>query len=155
VAGRILGGWSLAAIATIQSGTPLTFSSGQHTQLNGTGASSRADVVGDPKREHSSRDDMIAKFFNTDAFATPPPGGVGTGGRGILSGPAFSSTDLAVLKDIRVSEAFRFQLRGEFFNVLNQVNFTRVQTTMTNSLFGRIDQSGPGRSVQLGLKFLW
>ena len=98
---------------------------------------------------------MIRRFFNTDVFKTPAPGGVGASGRGILSGPAFVSTDLAALKEVRVREQYRFQLRGEFFNVLNQVNFTRVRTSLTNANFGQLDQAAAGRTVQLGLKFLW
>jgi hypothetical protein len=139
----------------MQSGLPLTFDSGQNTQLNGTGVNSRADVLGDPKRDHESRADMIRKFFNTDVFRTPAPGGVGAGGRGILSGPAFVNTDLAILKDVKVLEQLRFQLRGEFFNVFNQVNFTRVRTSLANSNFGQIDQAAAGRTAQLGLKLLW
>jgi hypothetical protein len=154
-AGRVLGGWSLSSITSIQSGLPLTFDSGQNTQLNGTGVNSRADILGDPKRSHSSRDDMIRKFFNTEVFRTPAVGSVGAGGRGILSGPALVITDLAVLKDFNVREDLRFQLRGEFFNVFNQVNFTRVRTSLANSNFGQIDQAAAGRTAQLGLKLLW
>jgi hypothetical protein len=46
-------------------------------------------------------------------------------------------------------------LRGEFFNVFNQVNFTRVRTSLANANFGQIDLAAPSRTVQLGLKFLW
>jgi len=153
--GRILGGWSLAGITSLQSGLPLTFDSGQNTQLNGTGTSSRADLTGDPKRSHSSRTDMITKFFNTEVFKTPVAGSPGAGGRGILSGPAAVNTDLAVLKDVQVREGYRFQLRGEFFNVFNQVNFTRVRASLANSNFGQIDLAGAGRTAVLGLKFIW
>jgi hypothetical protein len=152
---RILGGWSLSNITIAQSGLPLTFDSGQNTQLNGTGVSSRADLVGNPKREHSSRSDMLRRYFNTEAFSTPGPGSPGSSGRGILSGPALVNTDLAILKEVRIREGYQFQLRGEFFNVFNQVNFTRVRTSLANANFGEIDQAASGRTVQLGLKFVW
>jgi hypothetical protein len=155
VGSRILGGWSLSSITTIQSGAPLTFSSGQDTQLNGTGCNSRANIVGDPRRSHSSRDDMILRFFNTDAFGQPPDGSVGTSGRGILPGPADVVTDLAILKDIGVTEATRFQLRAELLNAFNQVNFGGPVTTLNNARFGQITSAGEGRTIQLGLKFLW
>jgi hypothetical protein len=152
---RILGGWSLSSITTVQSGAPLTFSSGQDTQLNGTGCNSRANIVGDPQRSHSSRNDMITNFFNTAAFAQPPDGSVGTSGRGILNGPADVSTDLAILKDIRVTEATRFQFRAELLNAFNQVNFGNPITTLNNARFGQITSAADGRMIQLGLKFLW
>jgi hypothetical protein len=153
--GKILGGWSLSSITIAQSGLPLTFDSGQNTQLNGTGVNSRADLVGDPRREHNSRSDMIRGYFNTEAFSTPGPGSPGSSGRGILSGPPLVNTDLAILKEVKIREGYQFQLRGEFFNVFNQVNFTRVRTSMANANFGQIDQAASGRTAQLGLKFLW
>jgi hypothetical protein len=155
VLGRILGGWSIAGVTTLQSGGPLTFTSGQNTQLNGTGVSSRANIVGDPQRSHSSRSDMITKFFNTEVFRTPPAGSPGDTGRGILSGPALLNTDIALLKDFTVHESYRFQLRGEFFNAFNQVNFNNPTTSLASTQFGRITSAQAGRTVQLGLKFLW
>jgi carboxypeptidase family protein len=155
ILGRIVGGWTLANITIIQSGPPLTFDSGQNTQLNGTGVNSRANINGNPSRDHSSRQDMLQKFFNTEVFGTPVAGSPGSSGRGILSGPALVNTDLAILKEVKVKEEYRFQLRGEFFNVFNQVNFTRVRTSLANTNFGQIDQAGSGRTAQLGLKFLW
>jgi hypothetical protein len=155
VLSRLLGGWNLSSITTVQSGAPLTFSSGQDTQLNGTGCNSRANIVGDPRRSHSSRDDMIQNFFNTAAFAQPPDGSVGTSGRSILPGPANVNTDLAILKDIRVTEATRFQFRAELLNAFNQVNFGSPITTLNNARFGQITSAGDGRMIQLALKFLW
>jgi hypothetical protein len=155
VAAMVLGGWSLSGITSLQSGTPLSISSGQDTMLNGTGNNSRADIVGDPERSHTSRADMVTKFFNTEAFAQPKPGSPGTSGRGILSGPARVNTDFAVLKDIRLAEEYRFQFRAEFFNVFNQVNFNNPGTTLGNSQFGLISGAQPGRTIQLGLKLLW
>jgi hypothetical protein len=154
VAGALLGGWTLTGITTIYSGGPLSFAAGEDTGMNGAGGA-RADIVGDPKRSHSSRDDMIAKFFNTAAFVRPQDGTVGSSGRSILSGPAQVSTDLAVLKDFRVYEQARFQLRVETFNVFNQVNFGDPRTTLTDSRFGQITGSGSGRNLLVGLKFMW
>lgn len=156
VLGRILGGWSLSGITTAYSGKPLTFDSGQDTQLNGmSGRPSRADIVGDPHRSHSSRADMVAQFFNIKAFQTPATGSVGTSGVGILSGPANVATDLAILKDIRVREAPRFQFRAELLNAFNQVNFSNPVTSLASATFGKITTAGDGRIIQLGLKFLW
>ena len=153
-ASRLLGGWSLSGITTIQSGGAFSIDSGQDTLL-ASGCRTRADIVGSPKRDHGSRDDMIGEFFNTEAFARPPDGGVGTSSRGVLSGPAFVNTDLAILKDIRVTEKTRFQFRAEFFNLLNQVNFNNPSNRLTRGNFGRITGAAAGRTIQLGLKFLW
>lgn len=98
---------------------------------------------------------MIREFFNTGAFVTPPLGGVGTSARGMISGPALVETDLAVLKDIFVTEQSRFQFRAEFFNLFNQVNFNNPSNRLTRGNFGQLISAGDGRTIQFGLKFLW
>jgi len=49
----------------------------------------------------------------------------------------------------------RLQLRGEFFNAFNQVNFGNPNTTLSSSTFGRITGAGAGRAVQLAAKLIW
>lgn len=155
--GRVFGGWNLSGISTIQSGLPVTAVNGQNRALDGTGCagSQLANIVGDPVREHANRADMINKFFETGAFALPAIGTYGNSSRGVLSGPANVNTDLAILKDVNVSESMRFQFRAEFFNIFNQVNFGNPIGSIANARFGAITGAAAGRSTQLGLKFLW
>jgi hypothetical protein len=154
--GHVLGGWTLSGIHLARSGYPLTFYNGDDVALDGTtGGNQHPDLIDSPARDHQSRADMVANFFNRSAFQRPRTGYYGSAGRGILSGPGFSSTDIAVLKDFRFTENGRVQFRSEFFNILNQVNFTSVRTTMTDSRFGQISGAGAGRAVQFGLKLLW
>jgi hypothetical protein len=49
----------------------------------------------------------------------------------------------------------RLQLRGEFFNAFNQVNFGNPNTTLSSSTFGRITGAGSGRVIQLAAKLIW
>jgi len=144
----------MTGITSVQSGQGFSISSAQDTDLSGQ-CNSRADITGNPILDHASREAMIQEFFNTNAFATPIPGGVGTSARGALSGPAFVETDLAILKDIFVTEQTRFQFRGEFFNLFNQVNFNNPSSSLTAGNFGQITGAGDGRTLQFGLKFLW
>ena len=83
VLGRALGGWSLSGISTIQSGSPVTPVTGQNTALDGNICGSSAlhpNPAGNPIRDHSSRDDMIAQFFNRSAFVLPAIGTYGAAG---------------------------------------------------------------------------
>ena len=156
--GRILGGWTASGFETVQSGAPVTAFVGQNTALDGNicgGSQIHPNQVGAIKRDHSSRADMITQFFNTGAFATPAIGTYGSAGRNIFSGPALMSTDMAILKDIRVRENQRFQFRAEFFNLFNQVNFNNPVATLSSATYGRITGSQAGRAIQLGLKYLW
>jgi hypothetical protein len=101
---------------------------------------------------------MISAFFNTNAFVPTnlvPRGTYGNAGRGLISGPAFSSTDLALMKDFPVGEPLRLQLRGEAFNAFNQVNFGNPATAVTSGAFGRIRSAGDPRIFQIALKLIW
>jgi hypothetical protein len=65
------------------------------------------------------------------------------------------NTDLAVMKDFPIREALRMQLRGEFFNAFNQVNFAQPQRLAQSGSFGRITSAADGRIAQLALKVIW
>lgn len=54
-----------------------------------------------------------------------------------------------------MSERFRLQFRGEFFNAFNQVNLDPPNTNASSGTFGVITSALPGRSVQLGLKLYY
>lgn len=158
VAGRVLGGWSLAGFSSVQSGAPVTPVTGQNTAVDGNicgGSALHPDTAGKAERSHSSRADMVSQFFNRGAFVLPGIGRYGSAGRGIFSGPAQVSTDLAILKDIRVREQHRVQFRAEFFNLFNQVNFSNPVANLSSATYGRLVGSQAGRAIQFGLKYLW
>ncbi len=160
---KLLGGWTLTGIHSIQSGLPLTFLQGDDVALDGTFGDQHAQLqpgvtVKNIVLDHSNRGSMVGRFFNTDAFVPTndvPRGTYGNAGRGLISGPAFNSTDLSILKDFSIREPMRLQFRTEFFNAFNQVNFTRVQTTVNSGTFGRIRSAGDARVIQFALKLLW
>jgi hypothetical protein len=47
------------------------------------------------------------------------------------------------------------QLRGEFFNAFNQVNFDPPNVQVSSGSFGQIRSAQPGRVIQVALKLLW
>src|SRR5262249_4448541 len=157
------GGWTLTGITTVQSGTPLTFLMGSDVALDGTGGSQHAQLspgitVSNITLDHADRNAFITQFFNTNAFIQPrllPRGIYGDSGRGLISGPAMANTDLAALKDFMLRESWKLQFRGEFFNVLNQVNFSNPNQTVSSASFGRITSAASGRVIQLALKMIW
>ena len=163
LAKTLFGGWTLSGIHSIQSGAPLTFVMGDDVALDGTGGSQHAQLrpgvtISDIVLDHPDRNSMIAKFFNTAAFVPTnqvPRGTYGNAGRSLINGPAFNSTDLALLKDFLIRDPARVQFRSEFFNAFNQVNFTSVTTTVNSSAFGRIRAAGDPRIIQFALKVLW
>lgn len=178
---ELLGGWSFSGITTIQSGIPMSFTtSGLDVAVDGTYAPQHAFPNGQPiPASHPNRNAMVNHFFNTNAFVDPTCsydstmtiasqnctpfnikynmlGTFGATGRNILSGPATSTTDFAILKDFPFKERYRFEFRSEFFNAFNQVNFNNPDTgILDGSSFGTIQGASPGRVVQFGLKLFW
>ena len=161
----VLGGWTVSGIHFIQSGAPLNIVMGTDVALDGTGqqglqhAQLRPGVTHeDLTLDHQNRDEFVLQFFNTGAYvpiAQIPLGTYGNGGRNTISGPASAISNLAVMKDFRVTEPLKVQLRGEFFNAFNQVNFQAPDRQRTSASFGRIRGAGSGRVVQLALKLIW
>src|SRR4029453_1799282 len=101
--GKVFGGWELSGIVSLASGLPVWVRSDRDNSLTGVGFD-RPDLVGDPVRSHSSRDDSVVQFFKTSAFVPNQPGRYGNAARNLFSGPAHSSTDLSLSKNFLISE---------------------------------------------------
>jgi hypothetical protein len=146
-------GWTVNGIAAWQSGFPFSVTSGRDGSFTGVGRD-RADFLGgqamlDYGRSHGS---MAAMWFDTSKFVTNANGTFGNFGRNILRGPRFFNTDLAVAKNTKVTEGITVQLRGEFFNAFNNVNFTPPNANRSSAQFGRITSALDPRILQLALR---
>jgi len=78
--------------------------------------------------------------------------------RNTLIGPGFASWDMAVFKNVQITEGRRIQLRVEGFNITNRANFGLPATTVFNSA-GRVSNAGEittivgtARQFQFGVK---
>jgi hypothetical protein len=119
---------------------------------NNGGTADRPNVVGDPELSGDER--SLTRWFNTSAFTAPPPFTFGTAPR-VLSrprGPGFASVDLVVARTLTFSATSNVQLRAEFFNLFNRVNFNQPNTNFLSGEFGQIVSAGEGRRVQFGAK---
>jgi hypothetical protein len=153
VARALVNGWTLSGIVTLQSGTPLTITSGQDRNLDGV-TSDRADLVGDPALDSDRpRDELIEQWFNTAAFTQPALGSDGTAGRSIIDGPGYRNVDLGVFRDFRLAGRTTFQIRGEVTNVFNIVNLQNPGTGLNApATFGKIRSARDMRRIQLGVR---
>ena len=135
----LLNGWTVSTIITLQSGSPLTISSGQDRNLDGI-TTDRADLVGDPHLDSGrSRDELIAQWFNIAAFAQPALGQDGTAGRSIIDGPGYRNVDLGLFRDVGLGGGTRVQVRVEATNIFNTVNLQNPDTSLSAAAtFGRI-----------------
>jgi len=146
----LFGGWRTGGIATLQSGSAMTFFSFTNETNAFPAGSVRADLVGNP--ELPSGDRTLARWFNTAAFANAAPFRFGTSGRGIMTGPGRVNVDASLMKRFPIRENWRAELRAEFFNLFNHANFGLPGHTVGAPNFGVINSSQPGRSTQLALR---
>jgi hypothetical protein len=98
--------------------------------------------------------------FPGQVFFNVPPGQTGSLERAFINGPFFMNWDASIIKNIRITERTRFQLRFEAFNVLNRANFFSGQFSTLNinsTNFGRITStftsSGAQRVIQFAGRF--
>lgn len=91
----------------------------------------------------------LPQTFAGQVFFSNAPGQVGTLERNFLRGPLFFNWDASVIKNIRIKENVKFQLRGEAFNLLNRANFFSGQSlNIASTTFGRITSTFGQRIVQ-------
>jgi hypothetical protein len=105
------------------------------------------------------------KTFPGQVFFNVAPGQTGNMERNFINSPNFMNWDASLIKNIRISESVRFQIRAEAFNVLNRANFvlsgTNPQFTQANinsNTFGRIvatptTTTGAPRVIQFAGRF--
>src|SRR6266404_2668396 len=166
--GKLVGGWSVASIFTIQSGFPFTPQLSYNPSNNGDTRNpvrpflnpnfTGPVVTGNPNQ-----------WFNPAAFIAPPStsGFYGNVGRDTYIGPGLATWDFSVLKDTAIRERLNLQFRAEIFNLLNHTNFntpnlivftppTTTNPTGQSGTAGAITStSTTSRQIQFGLKLLW
>ncbi len=168
----VLGGWQLNAIFQWQSGRALDLGDrnvvyfGDPSKLRADITSANADPsrkvfdvggfyfhdaavqtngVDDPVKQRA--DTRISLANNLRYFPSRLPG---------LRGQNLHLWDISVLKKIRILERLNLELRGEFLNAFNRVQFNDPETNPTNGNFGRVtSQANLPRNVQIGLKLIF
>jgi hypothetical protein len=166
LARTLFGGWMLSAIGSSQTGLP----------FNITIDRSNGSVPGDYAISGSERPNYVygvsltppggstpAEWVNPAAFSTPAPGTFGNLGRNAFRAPGISEVELALAKDVSLSERANLRLRADVFNLLNraqfgapnadlsQANFGVITTTISNYATGR----GTPREFQLSAKIFF
>ncbi|HLJ46416.1 MAG TPA: TonB-dependent receptor [Bryobacteraceae bacterium] len=159
---RFLGGWELSLIQTLQSGNPLNFHT-TNTSFLGTGTL-RPNVTGNvitgftPSTIGSPT--QVTYIQNPSVFVDQGAA-FGNLGRNVVIGPGFVNTDMALVKNFKLTEGgMNIQLRADAYDLFNHANLTSPVTTVGSTL-GRITggtrvptgDGGSSRQLQLALKF--
>ena len=154
----------ISAIVMANSGRPFSVTDGfdQAGFANWARTRSRPDAVPGCKPIIGKAD----RWYDPACFRLQPVGRPGNLGRNTLTGPGMFTTDLALIRDIRLREAATLQLRTEVFNVFNHPNFGLPDLDVfvpdgtggatVSPTAGRITTTTtPGRQVQFGVKILF
>jgi hypothetical protein len=130
----VVGGWTLSAIATLESGFPFSPQLG----YNPTGSGDSRNPVRpniNPAFTGSlytqgTTAQKVAQYFNPAAFSAPAYGTVGNLSRDTLTGPGYKDLDVSLAKTTKLTESTRLQFRAEIFNVLNHTNLLTPSETV-------------------------
>jgi outer membrane receptor protein involved in Fe transport len=148
LAGRMLGGWIMSNIITLQTGLP--FTPAIATDPANTGTPMRPQRLGSGKLSNPT----INEWFDYTAFAAPSCFCYGDTARNILSGPGLRDWDFSLSKEFPIRERLRIQFRAEFFNLTNTPAFGLPNTDVQAGpgVSGAIFTAGAPREVQFALK---
>jgi hypothetical protein len=160
--GHVLGGWQLNSFFTLQSGSPFT-------PLNGSdpaGAlASISSLVGNAIRPNINTTlnlsgmsvEEILQAGGRSLF-TPITAAqrVGNAGRNILRSDGINNIDFGILKNTRIGENQRLQLRADFFNFTNSRDFGIPDSTVTsNNFLNQWGTDGGNRRIVVGLRYVF
>ncbi len=160
VAGKLVSGWGVNGITTLQLGFPINMTASPNRTGFGTGL--RPNVVPgcDPKLTGSA-ESRIYGWFDTSCYTVPDAFTFGNASRTdpTVRTDGTNNWDFAFFKRTAITERFNLEFRAEFFNLFNNTQFGRPDTTATTSAtstFGNIRaQFNEPRLTQLGLRLNW
>jgi hypothetical protein len=167
VIGKILSGWSLSGLGTIQGGLPMTILDQKGGSIFGLAGQSRAQlcpgVTNSGLTTSGGIGTRLNDYFTSSAFCPVPAIGNGTGwgnsGVGILLGPGQANWDVALIKTTVVggfTDTAAVQLRAEFFNAFNHPQFNNPGTALNTASFGLITSTSVNpRLIQFALKYVF
>ena len=163
----VLGGWAVAAVVTIQSGSALTIADTNTNNAFGinedraqlSGACSKSQLV-----RAGAVESKLSNYFKTSCFVSPPiigsdgiATGFGNSATGIVDGPGQANLDFALSKTVGLRWPIgsgSLQFRAEFFNALNHPQFANPDANFTSPTFGVISSTTVSARVgQLALRF--
>jgi len=171
-AGKLLGGWNVSGVTTVQDGTPMTITDPSAGTIYGTTAGSTAQLCpGQTYNSILSSGNITQRlggnsggsgYFTPGAFCAAPTGGIygnGTGfgdsGVGVVLGPGQFNWDITIVKTTRLTERQTLIFRTEFFNTFNHAQFENPVVTVGATLGEITATSVNPRIMQFGLKYMF
>jgi hypothetical protein len=161
---RATKGWTISGITHFSSGFPVTLLNygdnsllgAEPNGINNYGVDEPQYTPGPLDINSNPRDGK--SYFNTALFALQPLGTPGNAKRRFFYGPGLDNYDMALLKDVHLTETKSLQFRMEAFNVFNHAQFfgpTSVNGNISSSTFGQVVSAASPRLMQAAIKFVF
>jgi hypothetical protein len=161
VASRLIGGWQVNGVLTLQTGLPFSVSAPDASATGGSHAS-RANCIGDAFQGATNDPAQLAGatapgfFINPAAFSLPTAGTFGTCAPRKFHGPGIENLDFSLFKGFAITERYKVEFRSESFNTMNHVNFGNPSANAAPAslpTFGKLLTTiGDPREIQFALK---
>jgi hypothetical protein len=176
---QLIGGWKIGGVGAVQSGQPWQLRLGPSNGLPGEYGNFRPNIVAgvdpyNPDWKASNGSQLVSRYLNVEQlFAPPARFELGNAPRTLsnIRYPGVETFDVSFIKEFPIDEQRRFEFRAELFSAFNHVNFygNNNNFQVYNSLDYRnfvnppatdfnqrysstVDNTGPNRVIQLGLK---
>lgn len=155
-------GWALSGVSRFATGLPVTLYNNNDTSLLGTIPNGINNNGVDPPNlapgslELKTNPRNGSPAFNTALFSLPSLGQIGSAPRRFFDGPGIYNFDVAVQKNVRLSESKSLDFRLEVFNVFNHAQFygpAAVNGNISSANFGEVVSAAAPRLMQLAAKF--
>jgi hypothetical protein len=156
---KVVNGWVLAGILTLQSGIPVPITSSDDLELMNSGSFTfpgEPDMVKPFRKLDPRNPENLA--FDPSSFQQPEMGRIGTSPRSVCCGPGINNLDFSVMKNTSLTERFNMQFRAEFFNLANHAQFSKVDGDISSGqvseggTFGKVLRARDPRLIQFGVK---
>jgi hypothetical protein len=145
----VIGGWQLAGVLQVHSGSPFTPTMGT-ANLSGSLANNWY-----PNRVANGTvpNPTINEWFNPGAFVEPNAYTFGDSGRNVLLGPSYKDLDISLSKSFpinKLGEGAKFEIKADAVDSLNNPNFGFPNSSIGTFGVGVISSANTSREFQLG-----
>ncbi len=155
-------GWTLSGITRYSTGFPVTLLNYGDNSLLGAEPNGVNNYGADEPEYTPGQLDLNKNprngnsYFNTSLFSLQPLGQPGNAKRRFFYGPGIDNYDMALLKELSLTESKSLQFRLEGFNIFNHAQFygpASVNGNINSASFGQVVSAAPPLLMQVAIKF--
>jgi hypothetical protein len=155
---RLTRGWIVSGITRFATGIPVYITEPDDNSLTGN---TSPGPTGDQDEPNYTSGQLLLNtnprkggtYFNTALFSNETLGQFGNAKRRFFHGPGTNNWDMALLKDLHVTESKTLEFRAELFNAFNHAQFNTPDGNILDSTFGEVLGAAAPRIGQLAVKF--